>query len=381
MDSLGGCAVRRVFLGFYVLGLVQAAVIFSNVSRADEPFGDRSELIARGFKDFVWAKPSPSETDLPDLSRLRHQLPWPVRFVSPQALLGNVMATFQPFRTPPYWHGGLDMLVQHGEKIYSPVAGRLEGGHYSYTGEANGHKKKLWSPWPASGDPTYFEIAVVTDDGLRFEFHHVDRAKLPTAIVDKLNKGGGRVSVGEWIGTAVFFMDGYHHVHYNVYLPDGTPANPEFLTELLPDVEAPIIGGVYAVDPSGVGRPVARGGSVRMGTKELVVLTRDHKTSNKYDHVPVRSTLQFEGAAKPAWVWDFSQILRDSRGNLADLREFYKLSLDLGGRAKLRTEGGYGLGDSLIRFPLSQVTQPGRFQLRLEDLAGNVTSFEGELTL
>ena len=97
-------------------------------------------------------------------------------------------------------------------------------------------------PWPREGDDLYFEVAVVADSGVRYEFHHVDRASLPVGIATLLNAGGGRVEAGTLLGHAITWPDGdYHHIHYNLVLPSGTRINPEFVSPLLADHRAPEI--------------------------------------------------------------------------------------------------------------------------------------------
>ena len=46
--------------------------------------------------------------------------------------------------------------------------------------------KKWWKPWPASGDATYFEIAIITEDGYRSEFHHMDKKKIAPEVLKLL---------------------------------------------------------------------------------------------------------------------------------------------------------------------------------------------------
>src|SRR6185312_1912041 len=179
--------------------------VLAPAARADERVRPASVLLQEGYKPAPAFSPQTSSA-LP----AEHSLPWPVRFQDAEHTLGNVMNQYQPFGDP-YYHGGDDLRVDAGAGVSAPVAGRLEAGAYSYAARADGSLEKYWKPWPQTGDPTYFEVAVISDDGLRFEFHHVDRDSLPAAIVAKLDAGGGRVEKGELLGRAVEFpVAGYN---------------------------------------------------------------------------------------------------------------------------------------------------------------------------
>ncbi|HXT01287.1 MAG TPA: hypothetical protein VN915_11470, partial [Elusimicrobiota bacterium] len=143
--------------------------VLASASRADERVRPASVLLREGYKPAASfaAEAAPASAALP----AEHSLSWPVRFQDAEHTLGNVMNQFQPFGDP-YYHGGDDLRVDAGAGVSAPVAGRLEAGAYSYAARADGSLEKYWKPWPQTGDPTYFEVAVVSDEGLRYEFHH-----------------------------------------------------------------------------------------------------------------------------------------------------------------------------------------------------------------
>jgi hypothetical protein len=347
--------------------------LFCSVARADERVRPASVLLREGYKpaaSFAAAGAPTSGAKLP----AAHALAWPVRFQDARHTLGNIMNQFQPFGDP-YYHGGDDLRVDAGADIAAPVAGRLEAGAYSYATRPDGSLEKFWKPWPQTGDPTYFEVAVVSDDGIRYEFHHVDRETLPSRIVAKLDAGAGRVDKDELLGHAVEFpVAGYNHVHYNVILPDGTRVNPEYASALLPDHLAPVILHAYSVATSG---DVAEfgGGRVAPTASEFVLHVIDKQDSNVYEHPPAYARLKFDDGAET--VWDFRRTLTGPSGAFPPLWDFFRESVG-GPSGDFSTEGGYGTGASLVRLKVPAGAR-GPFTLEVGDVAGNVSTLRGTL--
>lgn len=338
---------------------------------ADENIRPAGELIAEGYLPVtqveILGQKSPG---LPT----QHSLPWPVQFHSAEYSLGNSMAQFQPFNNPPYWHGGADLRTQAGEKIFSPVSGKLEAGHYGYSTNPDGSMTKHWKPWPQKGDAMYFEVAVITEDGLRYEFHHVNRASLPEEIVQSLNSENPTVTAGAHLGNVIRWRAGnYHHVHYNVILPDGTRINPEFVSTLIPDSLPPEILSVYAIQQDGKVMNLAPGSRVT-GIREFVIRTQDRQNDNVYVHPPVYAGLLFENGMR--FEWDFRRTLTTAAGTFPAIWDFFLSSINdpKGGRQK--TEGGYGTGQSLIRLPKPEGAE-GPFRIELKDIAGNTSEVQG----
>ena len=328
------------------------------------------QLLREGYLPVV---PSVSAEKAP--LPLRHSLPWPVRFQDESHTIGNSMAQFQPFDNPPYFHGGCDLRTKAGEQIITPVGGTLEAGHYSYSTNPDGSMTKYWKPWPQSGSATYFEVAVVDASGIRYEFHHVSRSSLPPSIVAQLDSPNPRVEAGTYLGNVIRWMGGdYHHVHYNVILPNGTRVNPEYVSQLLPDNLSPELKSVYAIDARGNSSLVSDGQNVQ-GVKEFVARVIDRQDGNVYEHPPVYAAIQFLSGEK--FEWDFRQTLT-KEGGFPVLNQFFLASLTDPRGGRQRTEGGYGTGQSLIRLPVPQGAR-GLFEIQIGDMAGNLSIMRGSL--
>lgn len=349
---------------FFLLLLLPFAATASERIRSPE------QLLREGY--LPWSPSNFTEkATLPD----PHSLSWPVAFQDETHTIGNSMAQFQPFDNPPYFHGGCDLRTKAGEKIFTPVGGKLEAGHYSYSTNPDGSMTKYWKPWPEQGSATYFEVAVVDAQGIRYEFHHVARNSLPSEIVAQLNGPNPRVEAGVYLGDVIRWVgNGYHHVHYNVILPNGIRVNPEYVSTLLQDNLAPEVKTIYGIKNNGEtfifseGQPVA-------DVKEFVVRVIDKKNSNIYEHPPTFASIQFENGA--TFTWDFRQTLTQS-GIFPQLREFFLSSIADPRGGRHRTEGGYGIGQSLIRLPVPTGAK-GLFRISVKDIAGNQTSSIGSV--
>jgi hypothetical protein len=345
--------------------MILVLILFSGLMVwADENIRPKGELEQQGYLPKVYESARrPLATNLSD--RVKHSLLWPVPFLDEGRTIANAMAQFQPFGSP-YIHGGCDLRTQPGAPITSPVRGALEAGHYGYEQNDDGSLTKFWRPWPQDGDATYFELAVVTPDGLRFEFHHVDRSSLPEGIVLRLNRGNARVEAGEVMGFVLRWpgFNSYDHLHYNVILADGTRLNPEHLSAPLLDTLPPEILGLFGVFNEGA---VVDGLQFETTPAEIVVHTQDKKNGNPYSQPPVR--VLFKGT-EGSVGWDFSEALRGPDGGFPAIWSLFRESLRTPNGRRLRTEGGYGMGASLIRVPVPK-NYAGDFQLILEDIAGN----------
>ncbi|MES2770147.1 MAG: hypothetical protein V4596_13460 [Bdellovibrionota bacterium] len=340
---------------------------------ADEPIFSKEQLLSEGYQIFHSRTISRSgKSSFPIKT-----LPWPVQFKDASHTIANSMAQFQPFSTPGYFHLGCDLIVNMGEKVFTPVGGRLEAGHYSYTNNDDGSKVKYWKPWPETGNSTYFEIAVVNEGGYRFEYHHMDRDTLPKEIVDILNNGGGYIPAGTYVGRAVYFSSDYHHIHYNVIAPNQIAINPEAISLPIPDHKAPEIFNVFAVYANGDVISLKENSQLNKRPIEFVVWTRDQLDGSVYDQPPTLSMIEFESGEKVSW--DFREKLADSNGKLPNLFNFILTELKVG-KDILRSEGGYGIGRSLIRLSVPKLAH-GKFVITAQDISGNSTKMTGNIKL
>ncbi len=357
-----------------LLFILSLCVFLTSTTQANERILPSRILLKEGYKKIQYTKKNPFP-NIQDSLPVR-TLNWPVAFFSQSQMLGNSMAQYQPFDNPGYFHGGCDLRVKLNEKVFAPIAGQLEAGHYSYTTNTDGSMIKYWKAWPLTGDSTYFEVAVINEEGYRFEFHHMDRKRLPEQIVALLNAGGGRVEAGTYLGDAVYFSSSYHHIHYNIVSPDGLRINPESVSLALPDTTAPEIKGVYARLDNQTAQTVVENTIVKNKITELIVWTRDQLNFSIFDQPPVFIQLQFKTGE--LFVWDFRRTLTNkTTGLFPNLFSFILTQLKTTSGV-LRTEGGYGVGSSLIRLPVP-VGAHGDFTITLEDISGNMSQFKATL--
>jgi len=375
-----------IVLLFARLALGCVAFVLATSASANERIVSREQALREGFRPVqspgsVWLV-NPPNGRLTALSEQRHEepqivghaLPWPVDFQDSAHTLGNAMVQFQPFGDP-YFHGGCDLRVRAGADIRAPISGKIEAGHYTYSTNADGSLQKYWAPWPKEGDPMYFEVAVVGDNGIRFEFHHVNSETLPEQILRLLNLGNGAVSAGTVIGHVIAWPDGeYHHTHYNVILPNGVRLNPEFVSKPLPDHLPPEILGAFAIASNGETKLFGDGHFV-VTPAEFVVAVIDRQDDNIYEHPPALVTLRF-GAGETQTLWDFRERLISNQGTFPELWEFFKETLVSPDGRSISTEGGYGMGQSLIRIKLPEDAS-GPFTIEISDIAGNTSALQG----
>ncbi len=359
--SIGALTICALFL---------LSMAFSWSARADEPLEARDVLLSKGFRpvmtgSLLRAGNMPAE----------HSLNWPVQFQDAQHSIGNSMTEFQPFGSP-YFHGGCDLRTKAEENILAPVSGHLEAGHYSYNNRDDGSLEKFWLPWPQSGNRMYFEVAIVADDGTRYEMHHVDRDSLPQNIIDQLNKGGARVEAGTLLGHVITWPDGdYHHTHYNIILPSGIRVNPEYASTAIADHLPPQILGAYAVLANGSTIEYS-GGALDKTTTEIVVDVVDKLDDNVYEHPPTLIALHFAAGADTRW--DFRQTLSGADGKFPPIWDFFAASISSTSGQSSSTEGGYGTGHSLVRLKIPAGAN-GEFNIQIGDNAGNLTELKGSL--
>jgi hypothetical protein len=378
--------LRRDSLGFLLPAALPALFAVSIAARpapalADEPHRPAQYWRQRGY--LALRPPSTRAVD-PIPAWSAHSLPWPIQFQDSRHSLGNSMAEFQSYGSGPYYHGGCDLRVKARAEVRTPVGGRIEAGHYGYTNHPDGSSTKYWKPWPASGDPYYFEVAVITDDGHRFEFHHMDETHLSRQIQDLLAQGyaNTQVAPGTLLGSTVAWPDHvYHHTHYNIIAPSGTQLNPEHYSPLLPDHQSPELQAVLAGYSSGKVIELRNGDALEAAPQFFAVSTVDHQDDNVYDHPPVYAALEFTGG--PSFAWDFRERLSATHLNTTPkfppIWDFFIDSLRVSSSGNTySTEGGYGTGTSVIRLPVPARAN-GAFEIRLEDESGNATRFEGSL--
>jgi hypothetical protein len=370
------------FQFFFPFCTIVLALAQPSLTLADEPYQNSQIWESQGYlpiQSDSLDRVDRSEADTEDRNSRPWQpnsLIWPVEFQDPQHSLGNSMAEFQSYGSGPYYHGGLDLRVVAGAEVRTPVSGRIEAGHYGYSNRPDGSSTKYWRPWPASGSRTYFEVAVITDDGYRFEFHHMDEDQLAPDVLTILRKGSGKINAGATLGRTIPWPDGvYHHLHYNILAPSQTQLNPEYYSPLIDDHLAPEILEAFAIQQNGAVTSFSSG-VFRQRPAYFALVCLDHQDHNVYDHPPAHLKLEFDEGE--GFSWDFRERLTDSNGRFPPIWDFFIESLLTPVGTTLRTEGGYGIGQSIIRVPVPS-TSRGGFTLTVADLAGNKSLLRGRI--
>jgi len=309
------------------------------------------------------------------LENVQHNLSWPVQFQDASQTIAQNYLNFQEYGGGAYFHKGCDLRSPAGSTVTAPVTGVLEGGYYSYGNNPDGSETKMWIPWngKAHYDP-YFELALVTPDGYRFELHHVDSENLPASTVEALNKGGVTVPAGAQIGKVLPWPDGvYNHIHYNIFRQDEVILNPEAYSVQVPDHVAPTIYGVYGIKTDGSVIEAKAGQSVAGPLTEFVIATTETRDQSIYVQTPPFVGIKFNSGFTT--FWDFREKLLSSDGQWPDIRNVFLPALLTPSGQRLETFGQYGKGLFLMR--LKVAGQSGPFSIKVGDTAGNFATFEG----
>ncbi|HTL11420.1 MAG TPA: hypothetical protein VL588_02965 [Bdellovibrionota bacterium] len=357
------------------LGWLAVFILAISPAWADEPYAPAAHWQGLGYRAVTHPAAANKATDMPTWAP--HSLVWPIQFQDANHTIGNSMAEFQSYGDGPYYHGGLDLRVASGAPVTTPVAGRIEAGHYGYTNHPDGSSDKFWNPWPQGGDRHYFEIAVITDEGFRFEFHHMDETRMADVVLNILKSGvSGRVDAGTVLGRSIPWPDGvYHHTHYNIVSPAGVSLNPEYYSPLLPDTTAPAVSAVIASFANGSTQAFGDG-KFDHAPAFFALAVIDHQGTCVYDHPPVLASIHFDSGAD--FTWDFRERLAKTGGGWPPIWDFFVESIEGPHGQELATEGGYGEGVSVVKVPVPAGAH-GAFTLQVGDPAGNLTKFTGQI--
>ena len=364
---------------FFKLALIIFSVLFisSKAVRADELIMSLDEAREAGYRPVEYNK---IKLFAPYCVSSQQILDWPFESFYEKSHMGNNFAQYQPYGKPGYHLGG-DMILSEGSSMYAPVDGRLEAGHYGYTDLDNGDRIKQWKPWPETGHEAYFELAVIDKNGMRFEFHHVDRNSLPANIVDGLNSGSIFVKKGTPLGKVYdwsFTSIHYHHVHLNVIDQQGVYYNPESFFKLIPDTIPPDVKVLVEYE-SGQTRwledqPISAAGPV----KNIIVSGVDYKNNSEYFQAPLFIELLY-GQNKVAEL-DFRLNIVQENGEFADIRNVYPQQIILPDGTIARQNRGFYPNEGTFYLALSVPSDAqGSFKLNVKDIAGNASVFSGEL--
>jgi len=156
--------------------------------------------------------------------------PWPLR---DPFLVMNTISTLQDYYGKPGFHHGLDLQAPAGTAVYAPVSGKVSLGFY----------------YPRYQSPYTYRVVIEDADGMRWEFHHVDPATVPSAV-QSLAAEGATVAAGDLLARIydASTVGLPPHVHVDVINGQGVYQDPLRFLPPLSDNEPPRIFGFYLVD-------------------------------------------------------------------------------------------------------------------------------------
>jgi len=358
--------------------------IVSPSAMADELHLPLALFRALGYQPFTASHPNLAQSSLvPNQTNPGENLPWPVKFQDGSHTIAQNYVNFQDYSNSPYFHKGCDLRAQGNSDVTAPISGTLEGGYYGYADRPDGSEEKQWKPWNGQthADP-YFELAVISDDGYRFELHHIDSEKLPQTTIDALNRGHTRVIVGTIIGKVngwAFQTYDYDHIHYNIYNPEGVPVNPEAFSSKaeVPDHTAPMIHGVYAVAASdGHTFEIKSGETVLESVQSLVVATTESRDQDAYVQTTPYLGVKFTKGS--AFAWDFRKILLGPDGKWPNIHAVFADQVTAADGSTIENFGQFGRGMFLMKLTV-EPSDHGSFEITASDTAGNETHFSAIL--
>lgn len=345
---------------------------------ADELIMSRPELQKMGYLPAPKFQTLPIiDTQADQLQKWNEMISWPVRFQDETHSMGNNMIQYQNYGGGAYYHGGCDLRTKESEQIYAPVSGRVEAYYYSYDRHDNGYMQKYIIP--NGGSRYYYEVSIITDEGYRYEIHHIDPKTLSQELKTALKNPHSRIEKGTVLGHVVSWpaqgIDGqyYHHIHFNIIAPDGTILNPEAHAPAVLDTESPHIEKVFAIQ-KGKSTAVILSPDQKLpeNTEEILVLTWDTKNQNVYRQAPSKIEISFENGA--VTDLDFIRRLADANNQFPDIRHIFVESIFASDQKTYRTEGNYLKNTFIYRLKIPSHAQ-GFWAVRVIDMVGNETLF------
>ena len=211
--------------------------------------------------------------------------PWPFALLS----IGHNMQSYQDYSGSPYWHDGLDIRGNQEETVYAAAGGKVVNLE-NYV----------------SGNPLYWEIAILDDEGFVWKYHHMLRSSIPKEI-ETAYAQGGKIPSGTVLGKIVkwpvsSYGEVYHHLHMLVVGSDGQYINPFLMLEPLVDTKAPVITAIGLAKNH---KPVS--GSTISGSHALFVEASDLTLHDKFLLPPYKLSYRMDGGQEKT-VWEFIHL-------------------------------------------------------------------------
>lgn len=216
-----------------------------------------------------------------------HRYPWPVELKS----IGHTMASYQRYGSlnEAYFHHGLDIRADDGADVRASVGGKVVNvENYNF------------------GNPAYWEVAILDDEGFLWQYHHIERSSIPKEVMDAF-KNKTSIPAGTLIGKVYYWMvvtfgERYHHIHLNVLGKNKEYLNPFEFLEPLEDTAGPEIKEIALLQN---GKKLT-GGDVS-GKYSIVAEIHDLILHDKFVVPPNEVAVSIDGQ-KEFTVWKFDTL-------------------------------------------------------------------------
>lgn len=273
--------------------------------------------------------------------------PWPFAPLS----IGHTNASYQYYGGEPYFHHGLDIRGAAGTDVIASAGGKV----------AN---IENYVP----GNPAYWEVAILDNDGYLWQYHHVDRNSIPESIWE-LWRRGGTVDAGTKIGeiyrwSVSSFGERYDHVHLNVLGENGAFLSPFMFLDPLPDDQGPVFIN-YGVMKNG---RAIDSNSVK-GKYTLFATIHDLILHRKYVVPPHRIEIAIDGG-EPQVVWDFSTLPGGSDVNQW-VHDFFNPTMTCGDYTCRKLTIDLGFVNGIVRRTMPTEPGPHHAVVTAVDFEGN----------
>lgn len=225
--------------------------------------------------------------------------PWPFPVLS----IGHNMQSYQDYGGSPYWHDGLDIRSAVDQPIYASAGGKVVNIE-NYV----------------RGNPYYWEVAILDDEGFVWKYHHVAKETIPQEI-QQAYKSGKKISSGTFIGNVIrwnvsAYGEVYHHCHLLVVAKDGKYTNPFLFMEPLPDTVSPVINSIgIALNHRATNLKEVK------GPHALYLQASDLTLHQKFILPPYKISYRLDGKEEKV-VWEFIN-LPSGQNDTQFINDFY----------------------------------------------------------
>lgn len=272
--------------------------------------------------------------------------PWPFHLSS----IGHTISSYQSYGGGAYFHPGIDIMADAGTVVTASAGG------------------KVVNIENYGGTDAYWEVAVLDDDGLIWQYHHVDHDSIPQAI-HKAFETGAKIAAGTVIGKIYHweiesFGALFHHIHLNVRGKGKVYLNPFDSLEPLSDNKGPIIHSIGILKSGDVSSATTVSGDYG-----LYINVDDLILHDKYIVPPYSIVYSVDGQTSEE-VWKFDMVPGGSDES-AYVNDYFVTSKTCGDYDCRRFFINMGFA---LKTPKKFPTKAGR-----HDVAVTVTDFMGNV--